>query len=138
MFITPGTVFSQLFWFSLCFAWIIFVISRVFLRKIKHITFEREQLIHSLQNQIATLLKQSSEINIQTNVLEQTMREAIAKARHDFMQQDLFVLLQSKGKIEQNYIDKQNIIAKNIIMQEQKLMQKIKKTMPDLLQNINL
>lgn len=123
MFITPGTIVSQLFWFGVCFITVFVVIAKVFIPRIQLQINKRQNHFQCLEDQIDHVVKTSIRLNEQIQILEMDLDLKLSKQRHSMLEKLAFDLRVKKDDIEKGYHEQQtNILHMFYKAREQALL----------------
>lgn len=132
MFITQGTVFSQIFWLAICVSLLMFVTKKVFIKRIKQILIERHEKIAQLNQNINALIQESGQISEQTKQIELGVYEKINLENAKIAADMKIELDKNIEDMKSGFINEKAKLEKNLKKFKMELLQEVDAKMPTL------
>lgn len=132
MFITHGTVLSQIFWFLICMSIIILMLNKVFVRKIGKVIADRHNNIQTLKNDIKKFHEQSNMLNQQGIEEELQLYEKLRIENAKIINQFNDNIENSMTEMKNSFISEQLLLQKELREIKQDILQELEKALPEL------
>jgi len=136
MFITPGTVFSQIFWFLFCFTSVYFLMKNVFIKRVQNILNIRRKKIDSLQSKIDQIMEKTNQIAAENKKIEIDTYEKIRLEKNKLsqeMQEEVAVHMEI---IKTNYIEQKIMMENNMKQWKKESIDALNEKLPKITQEI--